>query len=101
MGHRGRCRLVPPIPRLRRATDTPAYLRALVSGDTTAQQAALDHLWAAVIHQGTPWTVTPMAALVVAGLLADPALSQPVADSISAATCRPPSWFHRIPASAA
>ena len=72
------------------ATDTPAHLRALVSGDTTAQQAALDHLWAAVIHQGTPWTVTPIAALVVAGLLPDPALSQPVADSISAAAGWPP-----------
>jgi hypothetical protein len=72
------------------ATDTPAHLRALVSGDTVAQQAALDHLWAAVIHQGTPWTVTPTAALVVAGLLPDPALSQPVADSISAATGWPP-----------
>jgi hypothetical protein len=72
------------------ATDTPAHLRALVSGDTVAQQAALDHLWAAVIHQGTPWTVTPVAALVVAGLLPDPALSRPVADSISAATGWPP-----------
>lgn len=72
------------------ATDTPAHLRALVSGDAVAQQAALDHLWAAVIHQGTPWTVTPVAALVVAGLLPDPALSRPVADSISAATGWPP-----------
>jgi hypothetical protein len=72
------------------ATDTPAHLRALVSGDTVAQQAALDHLWAAVIHQGTPWTVTPVAALVVAGLLPHPALSQPVATSISAATGWPP-----------
>jgi hypothetical protein len=72
------------------ATETPAHLRALVSGDTVAQQAALDHLGAAVIHQGTPWTVTPVAALVVAGLLPDPALSRPVADSISAATGWPP-----------
>src|SRR6266511_1842818 len=72
------------------ATDTPAHLRALVSGGTVTQQAALDHLGAAVIHQGTPWTVTPVAALVVAGLLPDPALSRPVADSISAATGWPP-----------
>lgn len=72
------------------ANDTPAHLRALVSGDTVAQQAALDHLWAAVIHQGTPWTVTPIAALVVAGLLPEPALSQPVSDSIGAATGWPP-----------
>lgn len=31
----------------------------------------MSHLWSAVIHQGTAWTATGPAALVVAGLLAD------------------------------
>jgi len=31
----------------------------------------MSHLWSAIIHQGTPWTATGPAALVVAGLLSD------------------------------
>jgi hypothetical protein len=31
----------------------------------------MSHLWGAIIHQGTPWTATEPAALVVAGLLSD------------------------------
>lgn len=65
------------------AGDTPAHLRALTGGDADAQRAALDHLWSAVIHQGTPWSVTPPAALVVAGLLPDPALVRPVAYTLT------------------
>jgi len=54
-----------------RATDTPGHLRALLHEDAAARKAAMSHLWSAVIHQGTPWTATGPAALVVAGLLAD------------------------------
>ncbi|GAA5067024.1 hypothetical protein HNP84_001055 [Thermocatellispora tengchongensis] len=61
------------------ATDTPGHLRALVGDDEDARQTAIYHLDAAVIHQGTPWTVTPAAAEVVADLLADPATARPFA----------------------
>lgn len=52
-----------------RARDTPDHLRGLVSGDVKTVTAALNHLWSALIHQGTPWTATAPAALVVAGLV--------------------------------
>ncbi|MEU1879255.1 hypothetical protein ABZ470_18225 [Streptosporangium sp. NPDC020072] len=54
------------------AVDVPAHLEALAGDDERARVKAVDHLWAAVIHQGTPWSATPPAALVVAGLLSDP-----------------------------
>jgi HEAT repeat len=57
------------------ATDTAGHLAALLDGDESARSAAMEHLWSAVIHQGTPWTATPPAALAVAGFLADPRLS--------------------------
>lgn len=55
-----------------RATDTPGHLRALVGDDDTARRAAMDHLWSAIIHQGTPWLATPRVALFVAEHLTDP-----------------------------
>ncbi|MFK3979517.1 hypothetical protein ACI2K4_03950 [Micromonospora sp. NPDC050397] len=58
-----------------RAGDTPAHLAALGGGDTPSRRAALEHLWSAVIHQGTPWTATPPAAVAVAALIGDPRLS--------------------------
>lgn len=67
------------------ADDTPDHLRALTGDDPDAQTAALDHLWSAVIHQGTPWLVTPPAAVVVAGLLADPATARLVTSDSGAA----------------
>jgi hypothetical protein len=54
-----------------RATDTPDHLRALIGEDPGARRRAVAHLWSAVIHQGTPWTATEPAALVVAGLIVD------------------------------
>ncbi|MET7396505.1 hypothetical protein ABZS66_23795 [Dactylosporangium sp. NPDC005572] len=54
-----------------RATDTPAHLAALAGADAEARAAALSHLWSAVIHQGTPWTVTPPAAEVIVALVAE------------------------------
>ncbi|MEU6040281.1 hypothetical protein ABZ801_33230 [Actinomadura sp. NPDC047616] len=66
------------------AGDTPGHLRALTGGDVAARGAALEHLWSAVIHQGTPWAVTAPAALVVAGLVADPAAAAPAAEGEAA-----------------
>src|SRR5262245_62712384 len=54
-----------------RATDTPGHLRALLREDLESRQKAMSHLWSAIIHQGTPWTATGPAALVVAGFLSD------------------------------
>ena len=54
-----------------RATDTPGHLRALLEEDAAGRKAAMEHLWSAIIHQGTPWTATGPVALVVAGLLLD------------------------------
>ncbi|MEU8243602.1 hypothetical protein AB0C07_35565 [Actinoplanes missouriensis] len=59
------------------ATDTPAHLAALAGGDPAALDAAVGHLWSAIIHQGTPWTATAPAALVVAALVGDPRMSGP------------------------
>jgi hypothetical protein len=56
------------------AIDTPAHLRALVGDDLAGQGVALDHLDSAVLHQGTVYSVTPVAVRVVAGLLHEPAL---------------------------
>ncbi|BAL91080.1 hypothetical protein AMIS_58600 [Actinoplanes missouriensis 431] len=59
------------------ATDTPAHLDALAGGDPAALDAAVHHLWSAIIHQGTPWTATAPAALVVAALVGDSWMSGP------------------------
>ncbi|MBE1495508.1 hypothetical protein H4696_002608 [Amycolatopsis lexingtonensis] len=53
------------------ATDTPGHLAALTSADVDAQNAALDHLDAAVLHQGFPESATAPATRVVARLLAE------------------------------
>ncbi|NUT31981.1 MAG: hypothetical protein HOV79_02795, partial [Hamadaea sp.] len=60
-----------------RAEDTPAHLAALADGDDAARAAAVQHLWSAIIHQGTPWTATPATALVVAALIGDRRLAGP------------------------
>ncbi|CAM2847215.1 HEAT repeat-containing protein [Prescottella defluvii] len=46
------------------ATDTPAHLAALVGADETAFSTAMEHLYSAVLHQGTiyPATVPAVAA---------------------------------------
>ncbi|MER7277313.1 hypothetical protein ABT369_22995 [Dactylosporangium sp. NPDC000244] len=54
-----------------RAEDTPGHLAALTGGDEAARGAAMQHLWGAIIHQGTPWIATPPAAATVAELLPD------------------------------
>ncbi|MFG1839573.1 hypothetical protein [Micromonospora sp. NPDC049175] len=59
------------------AVDTPGHLAALVGDDPAARARALKHLRSAIIHQGTPWTATPPAALSVAALLADQRVADP------------------------
>ncbi|MEV4823160.1 hypothetical protein [Micromonospora sp. NPDC049274] len=59
------------------AVDTPGHLAALAGDDPAARARALEHLWSAIIHQGTPWTATPPAALEVAALLSDPRVTDP------------------------
>ncbi|MEU3457405.1 hypothetical protein ABZ671_27945 [Micromonospora sp. NPDC006766] len=54
-----------------RASDTPAHLNALESGDADARAAALDHLDIAVLHQGFPETATAPAVRAVTELLAE------------------------------
>ena len=58
------------------ATDTPDHLRALLEGDEEAVGKAMDHLWSAVIHQGTPWTATGTVARVLVGFLSDERLDR-------------------------
>lgn len=59
-----------------RATDTPDFLRALLSPETEGRKAAMQHLWSAILHQGTPWLATEPASLVIVGFLNDPRLEE-------------------------
>lgn len=68
------------------ASDTPDHLAALVHDAEKPRAEAVDHLCGAVIHQGTPWSATPPAALVVAGLLSDPRTARPSRDAVSASS---------------
>ena len=54
-----------------RAVDAPSELRALLDRNPERRRAAVKYLWSAILHQGTAWTATAPAALVVAGLLED------------------------------
>jgi len=52
-----------------RATDTPGHLQALEFGDVEAREAAVDHLYIAVLHQGFPYTATAPTVRAVTALL--------------------------------
>lgn len=52
------------------AEDTPEYLQDLGSADSDDREAAIDHLYSAVLHQGTIYSATPAAVEVVLELLA-------------------------------
>jgi hypothetical protein len=58
------------------AVDTPRHLAALVGTDRRGRAVALDHLFGAVIHHGTPWSATAPVALEVAQLLAGSSLER-------------------------
>jgi len=53
------------------ATDTPGHLDHLLSPNAGERERALDHLWGAVLHQGTTYPVTAPAAVRVSRLLTD------------------------------
>ncbi len=68
-----------------RATNTPDHIRALLGTDKAAIAEAQKHLWYAVIHQGTPWSVTGTVGKVIAGLMFDPTYATnliPVRDNL-------------------
>lgn len=58
------------------ASDTSRHLHALVSDDDAAFGAAVDHLFGAVLHQGTVYPATVPSLRVVAGMLHDQARHQ-------------------------
>ena len=65
------------------AEDTPGHLRHLVDDDASLREAAIEHLYAAVLHQGTIYSVTPSAVRVLIELLDEPALRQSLGDEES------------------
>jgi hypothetical protein len=65
------------------ADDTPHQLRKLTSESETLRAAAVDHLAGAVLHQGTIYPVTPAAVRVVAGLLGEPVLREPLSKRLA------------------
>ncbi|WP_157570494.1 hypothetical protein [Microtetraspora malaysiensis] len=60
------------------ATDTPGHLERLFEDDHAGWAKTIDHLYWSVTHQSSVTTATPPAALVVAGLLGDQRLDQPI-----------------------
>jgi len=60
------------------ATDTPVRLAELADDDPQTRMLAVDHLWGAVLHQGSIYPATAPVARVVAATLADPRLTRPV-----------------------
>ncbi|MFL1381026.1 hypothetical protein [Nocardiopsis protaetiae] len=59
-------------------TDVPEHLSLLLSDDRTDHARALEHLYSALVHQGTVYSATVPAARFVAQVLADPRLDAPV-----------------------
>lgn len=59
------------------AAETPEQIRALVRSDPDDRMNAVEHLWGAVLHQGTIYPVTPFVARIVAEMLCDEALASP------------------------
>jgi hypothetical protein len=63
------------------ATDTPRHLAALLGDHPQARDAALIHLFGAIIHQGTPWSATAPTARTVVAMLDDPRLDSTSRDA--------------------
>lgn len=59
------------------ADDTPGHLRNLANEDAALRREAVDHLFSAVVHQGSIYSVTSVAVRVVSGMLAGPVLRRP------------------------
>jgi hypothetical protein len=73
-----------------RATDTPGHLANLVAEDEKLRADALTHLWSAVLHQGTLYSATAPAAVVIANMLHDRRLDSPVSTQVEEALDVPP-----------
>lgn len=71
IGSFGDNRLDKASPRLRSCHRHARAFARLAARGPGIPQASHVPLWSAIIHQGTPWTATGPAALVVAGLLSD------------------------------
>lgn len=63
------------------ATNTPGHLKALAGSDADARSAAIEHLFSAEIHQGTPWPSTATTAVFVGRLLAEGLVADPTAQA--------------------
>jgi hypothetical protein len=64
------------------AHETPIHLKALASADVVAREAAIDHLFIAVIHQGFPESANAPTARVVAMMLAEDAAAPEVREAL-------------------
>ena len=62
------------------AEETPEKLRGLTSEDAALREAGIDHLEGVVLHQGTIYAATAPAVRVVAGILNEPILREPLDD---------------------
>ncbi|MDE3723653.1 hypothetical protein PWG71_19865 [Nocardiopsis sp. N85] len=62
-------------------TDVPGHLALLLSDDPRDHASALDHLYSAVIHQGSVYSATVPAARFVAGVLDRPGLDTAAPDT--------------------
>jgi hypothetical protein len=53
------------------AEDTPTHLAGLLDPDPETNRKAIDHLWSAILHQGTVYPATAPAVVTVADMLAE------------------------------
>src|SRR5204862_595687 len=51
------------------ATDTPTHLLALLSEEPEEREAALEHLWASICHQGSIYEASAVAAVFLIQIL--------------------------------
>jgi len=58
------------------AKDTPEHMHNLCSHDFNLREKAIDHLFSAIVHQGTIYSVTPVVVRILIGLPKDPALHE-------------------------
>jgi hypothetical protein len=58
------------------ATDTLGHLQNLFNSDFTQRHNAIEHLFGAVLHQGTIYTVTPIVVKMLITILNHPALRE-------------------------
>jgi len=62
------------------ATDTPNHMQNLLSHDLVQRNNAIGHLFSAVLHQGTVYTVTPIVVQILISVLHDPVLNEDMSE---------------------